>query len=143
MEHIAVVVSRFNEDVTSALKKSCLDTLAKNDYRDAKVVEVPGGYELPWTVNELALSKQYAAIIALGCILKGETPQNDHIARSTVQKLHEISLATRTPVILGVITPNTYAQAKKRTKGEYDRGREAALACIEMLKVRKELAHGS
>lgn len=143
MEHIAVVVSRFNEDVTTALKKSCLDTLAKSDFRDAKVVEVPGGYELPWTVNELALSKRYAAIIALGCILKGETPQNDHIARSTVQKLHEISLATRTPVILGVITPNTYAQAKKRTKGEYDRGREAALACIEMLKVRKELAHGS
>jgi 6,7-dimethyl-8-ribityllumazine synthase len=143
MEHIAVVVSRFNEDITAALKKSCLETLAKNDYRDAKVVEVPGGYELPWTVNELALSKRYAAIIALGCILKGETPQNDHIARSTVQKLHEISLATRTPVILGVITPNTYAQAKKRTKGEHDRGREAALACLEMLKVRKELAHGS
>lgn len=143
MEKLAIAVSRFNEDITSALRKSCLDTLAKNDYRDVQVVEVPGGYELPWTVNELCLSKKYAAVIALGCILKGETPQNDHIARSTVQRLHDISVATRTPVILGVITPDTYKQAKKRTKGEYDRGREAALACVEMLKVREELAHGS
>lgn len=143
MDRVAIAVSRFNEDITSRLKESCLDTLAEHGHKSIAVVEVPGGYELPWTVNELALSKRFAAVIALGCILKGETPQNEHIARSTVQKLHEISLNTRTPVILGVITPDTYQQAKKRTKGEYDRGREAALACLEMLKVRRELSHGA
>jgi 6,7-dimethyl-8-ribityllumazine synthase len=143
MDRVAIAVSRFNEDVTTALRDSCLKTLAEHGHRDVFVVTVPGGYELPWTVNELCLSKRYAAVIALGCVLKGETPQNDHIARSAVQRLHDISVATRTPVILGVITPNTYAQAKKRTKGEHDRGREAALACVEMLAVRKELAHGA
>lgn len=144
-EQVAVAVSRFNEDVTSALRDSCLKTLAKGGVPAAsvRVVEVPGGYELPWTVNELALSKKYAVVIALGCVLKGQTPQNDHIARSTVQQLHKISLATRVPVILGVMTPATYAQAKARTKGELDRGREAALAALEMIKVRRELSHGA
>ena len=142
---IAVAVSRFNEEVTARLRDSCLETLARAGLsgESVRVVEVPGGYELPWTVNELALSKRYDAVIALGCILKGSTPQNDHIARSTIQHLHDISLSTRTPVILGVITPNTEAQAAARTKGSLDRGKEAAEAALAMLKVKEELSHGS
>jgi 6,7-dimethyl-8-ribityllumazine synthase len=144
-DRVAVVVSRFNEDVTAKLRDRCLSTLKAHGVagKSVRVVEVPGGYELPWTVNELARSKRYAVVIALGCILKGSTPQNDHIARSTVQKLHEISLATRVPVILGVLTPNTYAQAVARTKGALDRGAEAAHAALAMLKVRKELSRGA
>ena len=142
---VAVAVSRFNEDVTARLRDSCLETLAREGFKGERVavVEVPGGYELPWTVNELACSKRFDVIIALGCILKGSTPQNDHIARSTIQHLHDISIAARIPVILGVITPNTEAQAAARTKGSLDRGKEAAQAALEMLKVREELSHGT
>jgi 6,7-dimethyl-8-ribityllumazine synthase len=142
---VGVVVSRFNHEITSRLRESCLKTLERGGVKpaDVRVITVPGGYELPWTVNELALSKKYGVVIALGCILKGSTPQNDHISRSTVQRLHDISVATRVPVILGVITPNTHAQAVARSRGALDRGKEAAQAALEMLKVREELAHGA
>lgn len=138
---VGIVRSRFNERVTSRLLKSCLETLAKAGV-PAEVFEVPGGYELPWTVNELARTKEYAAVIALGCILKGSTPQNDHIAASTIHHLHAISIQSRVPVVLGVITPNTEAQAMARTKGSLDRGKEAAEAALEMLRVRRRLSRG-
>ena len=104
---------------------------------------MPGGYELPWAVQELALSGRYAAVVALGCVLKGRTTQNDHIARSLVQSLHRISLDTRVPVILGVLTPNTWKQAMARTKGTLDRGKETALAAMEMVALATERRHGT
>jgi 6,7-dimethyl-8-ribityllumazine synthase len=143
VKRIAIAVSRFNEEVTSRLLASCLRTLKSEGWAESrlKVVHVPGGFELPWTVQELARTGRYDAVIALGCVLKGRTPQNDHISRSLVQSLHRIGLETRTPVILGVLTPNTWAQALARTKGALDRGKEAALAALEMAALREEL-HG-
>lgn len=138
---IAIAVSRFNEEVTSRLLMNCEKNLRARGVKpaDIKAFHVPGGYELPWLVNELALSRRYEIIIALGCILKGSTPQNMHIARSTVMHLHDVALKTRVPVILGVITPNTYAQALARTKGALDRGKEAALAALEVLELGRQL----
>ena len=141
---VAVVVSRFNEEVTSRLLASCLKTFKDEGWKDAqlRVVHVPGGYELPWAVNELARTGRYAAVVALGCVLKGQTPQNDHISRSLVQSLHRISVDARVPVILGVLTPNTWKQAMARTKGALDRGKEAALAALEMVALREDLRRG-
>ena len=143
MKKIAIVVSRFNEEVTSRLLASCLKTFKAEGWTPArlKVVHVPGGYELPWAVQELALSGRYAAVVALGCVLKGRTPQNDHIARSLVQSLHRVSLDARVPVILGVLTPDTWKQALARTRGRLDRGKEAALAALEMAALGMELHH--
>ncbi|MGH2929338.1 MAG: 6,7-dimethyl-8-ribityllumazine synthase [Solirubrobacteraceae bacterium] len=139
-----MVVSRFNEEVTSRLLASCLKTFKAEGWKDAqlKVVHVPGGYELPWAVNELARTGRYAAVVALGCVLKGQTPQNDHISRSLVQNLHRVSLDARVPVILGVLTPITWKQAMARTKGALDRGKEAALAAMEMAALREDLRRG-
>ena len=141
---VAVVVSRFNEEVTSRLLASCLRTFAEQGWKDArlKIVRVPGGYELPWAVNELARSGRYAAVVALGCVLKGQTRQNDHIARSLVQSLHRISVDARVPVILGVLTPDDWKQAMARTRGALDRGKEAALAAVEMVALREDLRRG-
>jgi 6,7-dimethyl-8-ribityllumazine synthase len=141
MKRVAIAVSRFNEEVTSRLLESCVKTFTAEGWKisQLRVVHVPGGFELPWTVQELARSGRYEAVIALGCVLKGETPQNEHISRSLVQSLHRVSLDARVPVILGVLTPNTYAQALARTKGALDRGREAALAALEMAALREEL----
>ncbi|OGR87356.1 MAG: 6,7-dimethyl-8-ribityllumazine synthase [Elusimicrobia bacterium RIFCSPHIGHO2_02_FULL_57_9] len=138
---IGIVVSHFNSKVTSRLLKSCLDTLKDKGVEPSRVHTffVPGGYEIPWAVQELALCGKYEAIIALGAIIKGATPQNDHISRSTLWHLHEVALRTRVPCILGVITPNTMAQAIARTKGGLDRGRQCALAALEMLVLRSEL----
>ena len=141
---IAIAVSRFNEEITASLLASCLKTLQAEGWRRAqlKVVHVPGGYELPWAVNELARSGRYAVVVALGCVLKGATPQNGHISRSLVRELHRISVDARVPVVLGVITPDTWKQAVARTKGALDRGREAALAALEMAALREELRRG-
>jgi 6,7-dimethyl-8-ribityllumazine synthase len=137
---IGIAVSRFNEEITEALLRSCLATLTHAGHEDDVVVlRVPGGFELPWAVQELAMKKGCAAVIALGCVLKGSTPQNEHISRSLVQQLHAIMVKTRVPVSLGVITPNTWAQAVQRTKGKYDRGKEAAEAALEMIKLRGTL----
>ena len=141
MKRVAIVKSRFNEETTSRLLASCLKTFKAEGWADAqlKVVEVPGGWEIPWAVQELARTNLYQAVVTLGCVLKGQTPQNDHLARSLVQSLHRISLETRIPVILGVITPNNAKQALARTKGGMDRGREAALAALEMIALKEEL----
>ncbi len=144
MKRVAIAVSRFNEEVTSRLLAGCLKTFKDEGWKDSqlRVVHVPGGYEIPWTVNELARGGRYAAVVALGCVLKGQTPQNDHISRSLVQSLHRISVDTRVPVILGVLTPDTWKQALERTKGALDRGKEAALAALEMAALREDLRRG-
>lgn len=131
---IGVAASRFNEDITERLLVSCLSALRAGGYsgKGVRLLRVPGGFELPWAVQELARAKGCRAVVALGCILKGSTPQNDHIARSAIQHLHDISLATRVPVLLGVITPHTHKQAMERTRGTMDRGREAGEAAIQM-----------
>jgi len=132
--HLGIVVSRFNEEITSALHANCVKTLKKKGVPANHIdsVWVPGGYEIPWAAQEMALSKRYDAVICLGAVLKGQTPQNDYISSATYLHLQKISLQTRIPCILGVITPKTYAQALARTRGEMDRGKESALAALEM-----------
>ncbi len=143
-KRVAVVASRFNEEITSRLLASCLRTFRDAGWARArlKVVRVPGGYELPWAVNELARSGRYAAVVALGCVLKGRTRQNEHISRSVVASLHRISIDARVPVILGVLTPDTWRQALARTRGALDRGKEAALAALAMVALREDLRRG-
>jgi 6,7-dimethyl-8-ribityllumazine synthase len=138
---IGIVISRFNEEVTSRLLKSCLATLKSRGVplSAIDIVWVPGGFEIPWTVQEMALSGSYSVLIALGAILKGATPQNEYISRSVISHLHDIALQTRLPCILGVITPNTYPQAMARTHGGLDRGRESALAALKMLELRRKI----
>ncbi|MBI3300327.1 MAG: 6,7-dimethyl-8-ribityllumazine synthase [Elusimicrobia bacterium] len=132
---IAVAASRFNEEVTARLLASCIRTLARGGVAaaDIEVVRVPGGFELPWAAARLAKGRRFDAVIALGCVLKGSTPQNDHISSATVFHLQRIAVETGVPVILGVITPNTWAQALARTKGALDRGKEAAEAALEVV----------
>jgi 6,7-dimethyl-8-ribityllumazine synthase len=134
----AIVVSRFNEEVTSALHKNCRRKLrsAGIPERNIHSVEVPGGFEIPWAAHELARSRKYDTVITLGCILKGSTPQNDMISQAVYTHLQRISIETRIPVVTGVITPKTYAQAVARTKGDMDRGKEAAEAALEMAAIK-------
>lgn len=137
-----IVISKFNTEITSRLLLNCMRTLRANHVPVSHIetLWVPGSYEIPWAAQEMALSRRFDAVICLGAILKGETPQNSHIAASTIHHLHSISLSTRVPCVLGVITPNTYAQAKARTHGEMDRGREAALAALDLLSAAASLS---
>jgi len=136
----AVVRSRFNEEVTGRLLESCLKTLEKNgtSRRKVRVVEVPGGFEIPWAAASLARSGRCDAVICLGCVLKGGTAQNDYISQATFYSLQKISIDTGVPCILGVIVPKTWKQAMARTRGDMDRGEEAALAALEMAALKIE-----
>jgi 6,7-dimethyl-8-ribityllumazine synthase len=100
---------------------------------------VPGAFEIPWTAHELALSGDFDVVIALGCVMAGQTEQNRHMARAVIQQLLRLSVDTGTPCVLGIITPDTEKQALARTKGSLDRGKEAALAGLEMARVRRDL----
>jgi 6,7-dimethyl-8-ribityllumazine synthase len=135
----AIVASRFNEKVTDALLASCLKTLKSKGAAAPWVVRVPGAFEIPWTAHELALSGRFDVVVALGCVLAGETEQNRHMARAVVQQLLRISVDTGVPCVLGVITPENERQALARTKGRLDRGKEAAMAALEMARVRRDL----
>ncbi|MEK7744753.1 MAG: 6,7-dimethyl-8-ribityllumazine synthase [Elusimicrobiota bacterium] len=133
-----VVVSRFNEAVTSKLLASCLDALQEAGVAPERIaaLSIPGAFELPWTAQEMALSGRYDVIICLGCVLKGATSQNEHISRVVVAELQALAVRSRVPCVLGLITPDTWKQAVARTRGSLDRGREAAQAALELAELR-------
>jgi len=138
----AIVVAKFNTAITSKLQANCVKTLREAGIAPNAIdtVWVPGSYEIPWAVNEMARSGRYDSVIAIGCILKGQTPQNDYIAAAVSQTLQDIAIATRVPCVFGVITPLTYRQAVARTKGDMDRGKEAAEVALQMAKVKAEMS---
>ncbi|GJL50056.1 6,7-dimethyl-8-ribityllumazine synthase [Candidatus Nitrospira salsa] len=130
-----IVVSKFNEFVTSRLLSSTIETLkqygAVED--DLRVVRVPGAFEIPIIARQLAVSKHYHAVICLGAVIQGDTPHFDYICTETARGIAQISLDTQVPVIFGVLTVNTVEQALERSgSSERNRGAEAARSAIEM-----------
>lgn len=132
--HIGIVVSRYNPDITEALLVGAQETLAAwqvpKDH--ISVVHVAGSFELPYGASFLISQKpELNAVIVLGCIVKGETEHDRHIAGAVAQGLMDLSLATQIPVSFGVLTVNTMEQAVARTVGEANKGKEAAIAALE------------
>lgn len=135
MSKFAIAVSDFNSEITSRLLEGALSVL-----KEAKVVHVPGTYEIPLAVKKLALSKKYDAIIALGCVIRGETIHFEVICRTTADSLQKISLETGVPVTSGIVMAESEEQAKARCGGKVaNRGSEAAQAALEMLNTLREL----
>ncbi|MHC4063742.1 MAG: 6,7-dimethyl-8-ribityllumazine synthase [Planctomycetota bacterium] len=134
-QRFAVVVTRFNEFVTSKLLTGALDALARHGCKDQNVtqVRVPGAFELPLAAKKLADTGQYHAVIALGCIIRGQTPHFDYIAAEVTKGVAQVGLDTGVPVTLGVITADTLEQAIERagTKAG-NKGADAATSAIEL-----------
>ncbi len=131
----AVVVSRFNEFISSKLLEGCLDTLTRHGAQEAgqDVVWVPGAFEIPLAALKLARSKKYDAVICLGTVIRGATPHFEFVASESAKGVAKVSLDTGTPCIFGVITADNLEQAIERagTK-DGNKGRDAALNAIEM-----------
>ena len=135
---ISIVVSSFNEDLTNALLLSAKETLLENGCAIEEIVSVPGSFEIPYACKLLALkTNPVDAIVALGAILRGETDQNTHLAHTCIDSVQKIQLETMIPIGLGIISAQTLQQAWERTRGELNRGREAALAAIAMAHFKK------
>jgi len=138
-----VVVSRFNEFITSKLLDGAQDTLARHGVRaeDIDVAWTPGSFEIPLIAKKMAESGRYDAIICLGAVIRGGTPHFDYIAAEVSKGIAAVSLETGRPVILGVITADNLEQAIERAgtkSGNY--GSQAALHAIEMANLGKAIA---
>ena len=131
----AIVVSRFNPEITDGLLAGARDALAQADVRDDDVtlVRVPGAFELPIAAQRLAESGRFDGVICLGCLIKGDTMHFEYIADAATRGISEVGLATGVPVAFGVLTTLTDEQAEVRARpGDGNKGREAALAAVEM-----------
>jgi len=131
---VAVVASRFNDDIVSGLLDGALDCLRRHGVAEDSIslFRVPGAFELPVLTARL-VNDSYDAIVAIGCLLRGDTPHFDFISQQVTMELSRVAVDSRKPVAYGVITCNTYDQAVQRsTAGSGNKGWEAALAAIEM-----------
>jgi 6,7-dimethyl-8-ribityllumazine synthase len=129
------VASRFNEFVVTGLINGACDTMHKYGIAAAnlRLVRVPGAFELPLAVKRLALAGQCDGIVALGAVIRGETPHFDYVASVCANGLNQVMLETGIPIGFGVLTSNTVEQAIERTGGKAgNKGAEAALAVLEM-----------
>jgi len=140
---VAIVVSRFNEDITGALLDGARRALTDHGLAaDAlTLVSVPGAYELPLTAKQLAAHGAADAVICLGAVVRGDTPHFDYVAGEAARGIMQASLDTGIPIIFGVLTVDTRQQAVERVGGsEGHKGEEAAITAIEMANLLGRLA---
>lgn len=131
----AIVVSRFNAEITEGLLAGARQALAEAGVADDNVtiVRVPGSFEIPVAALHLARMGHFDAVICLGCLIKGETMHFEYLADATCHGIAEAATATGVPMALGVLTALTEEQAQERAAaGPGNKGREAALAAVEM-----------
>lgn len=140
---IALLAARFNEFVTARLVAGARDELLRLGSRDEQIcqIEVPGSYELPLAALHAARSGRYDAIVALGCLIRGQTPHFDYIAAHCARGLGQASLETGVPISFGVLTAETLEQAIDRAGGKFgNKGADAARAAVEMANLLPRLA---
>jgi 6,7-dimethyl-8-ribityllumazine synthase len=132
---VAVVVARFNQTVTQRLLDGALDGLVRHGvaFDDIDVAWVPGAWELPAAARRLLGSDRYTALIALGAVIRGETPHFDYVSGEASRGLAQVSAEFDVPVGFGVLTCDTMQQADDRAGGAHgNKGWDAALAALEM-----------
>ena len=133
----AIVVARFNSAITEKLLMGAREALAKAGASGVEVFHVPGAFELPLAAKWLAHGG-YSAIIALGAVIRGETPHFDFVAGEAARGLQQVALECNIPVAFGVLTTDTLEQAEARAGGKHgNKGYDAAMTAIEMARFGK------
>ena len=133
---IALAVARFNSAISEQLVAGAIDCLTRHGVKDADitVARVPGSWELPLLCQRLARSKQFDAIIALGAVIRGDTPHFEYVAGECAKGVAQVGLAENLPVIFGVLTTDNTEQAQARAGLKAgNKGADAALTAIEMI----------
>ncbi|RME39314.1 MAG: 6,7-dimethyl-8-ribityllumazine synthase [Planctomycetota bacterium] len=134
-QRFAIVVARFNEFITSRLLEAARDTLIRHGAKKDQItcVYVPGSFELPLAAKKLAESGRFEAVIALGCVIRGQTPHFEYVAGEAAKGIAQVMLETGVPVAFGVITADTLEQAVERAGSKAgNKGADAARSAIEM-----------
>ena len=135
---VAVVASRFNEAITTRLADGAMDALVRHGVAaaDVDLVWVPGAWELPLAARRLMASERYDAVVALGAVIRGDTPHFDYVAGEASRGLSAVSAEFDVPVGFGLLTCDTMEQAEARAGGAHgNKGWDAALAALEMVEL--------
>jgi 6,7-dimethyl-8-ribityllumazine synthase len=133
---IALVVSRFNEDVTNGLRQGALAYLAEHGVavNEAHIFPAPGAFETPLLAKKLAETRKFDGVVCLGCVIKGDTAHFEYISLGATMGLMQTTLETGIPVTFGILTTYTDEQATIRSRNDsHNKGREAAAACLDSL----------
>jgi 6,7-dimethyl-8-ribityllumazine synthase len=139
---IAVVASRFNESITRALVDGAMDALVRHGTRfdDIDLLWVPGAWELPLAVRGALASERYDAVVALGAVIRGDTPHFDYVAGEASRGLSDAATQADIPVGFGLLTCDSIEQAEERAGGVHgNKGWDAALAALEMADLMQQL----
>jgi 6,7-dimethyl-8-ribityllumazine synthase len=142
---IAIVVSRFNEFVTERLLAGAVEALRSNGVGDdsVDVLHVPGAFEIPMAAQRVAEAGGVQAVVCLGCLIRGATPHFEYIASACAHGITSAAAATGVPMAFGVLTTNSVEEALERAEaGDANKGREAALAAIDMARLFARLGDG-
>lgn len=143
---VGIVVSRFNELLSSRLLGGATDALTRHGVAedDVDVAWVPGAFEIPLVAGKMAASGKYDFVLALGVVIRGGTPHFEYVCSSVTDGLGRVALDSGTPVGFGILTCDTLEQALDRSGGpgaSEDKGREAAAAAMRTWRVLQEIAH--
>jgi 6,7-dimethyl-8-ribityllumazine synthase len=139
---VAVVASRFNESITRALVEGALDALVRHgtSFDDIDVLWVPGAWELPLAVRGAMASERYDAVVALGAVIRGDTPHFDYVAGEASRGLADAAIEAEIPVGFGLLTCDNLEQAEARAGGMHgNKGWDAAVAALEMADLMQQL----
>ncbi|HZU76903.1 MAG TPA: 6,7-dimethyl-8-ribityllumazine synthase [Dehalococcoidia bacterium] len=141
-DRVALCVARFYAELADALEEGARDALVEAGITEIDTFEVPGAFELPLISRYAAESGRYAAIVALGAVIRGETDHYDYVCSETARGLQDVQLGTGVPIGFGVLTVDTAEQARARVKGgdKRDSGRHAVEAALASLAVKRELS---
>jgi len=137
-----IIAARFNDFVVESLVRGALDALKRHGVAEKQIemVRVPGAFDIPIVARKLAMSHRYDALIALGAVIRGQTPHFDYVAGECAGGIARIALESGVPVAFGVLTTDTAEQAMDRAGGKAgNKGADAALVAIEMANLLRRL----
>jgi 6,7-dimethyl-8-ribityllumazine synthase len=137
-----IIVSRFNDFITSRLLDGALDALLRHgaDEKDIEVIKVPGAFEIPMVARRVANKGAHNAIICLGTVIRGATPHFEYVAAEVSKGIASVSIETGVPVSFGIITSDTIEQAIERAGSKAgNKGWDAAMTAIEMAQILKNI----
>jgi 6,7-dimethyl-8-ribityllumazine synthase len=131
---IGIVVSQFNDNITGPMLEGALETLEENQVKKENIetIWVPGSFEIPLACQKLAQTKKYDALVAIGCVIKGETDHFYYICNEASRGVMDVMLKYNLPIGFGVLTTQNSKQAEVRSRGQENKGREAAEAALAM-----------
>jgi 6,7-dimethyl-8-ribityllumazine synthase len=138
----AILAARFNDFVVEPLIRGALDALRRHGVVDKQIdiVRVPGAFDIPIVARKLALAHRHEALIALGCVIRGQTPHFDYVAGECAGGIARVALESGVPIAFGVLTTDTAEQAVDRAGGKAgNKGADAALVALEMANLLRRL----